>query len=98
MVNSVEELLQIQVYHPTTAFRHVLLRGKHRLLGASSGAKAVARLGKVRLKERTQYLMQGLLNEPINPCWNAQLPHSTIGLRNFHASHRLRLVCAVQQV
>jgi hypothetical protein len=42
--------------------------------------------------------MQGLLNEPIHNCWNAQLPHSTIGLRYLHASHRLRLVCAVQQV
>ena len=97
VIDSVKELLQIHIHDPAPPFSHVRARLRNRLLRAAARTKAVARFGKARLKQRTHHLMQCLLYEPIQDRRNAQLTHSARGLRNLHASHRLRLAPAIQQ-
>ena len=51
--------------HPASAITHLLLCLLHRLTRMTTGPEAETRLGKARIKSRTQDLMQGLLNQSI---------------------------------
>ena len=65
MVDTVEELLQIQTHYPAPAVLHVPTGLLHRLSGVAVGPEAVAVFGKVRVKDRAEYLMQGLLDQSV---------------------------------
>ena len=59
--------------------------------------KPVTVIAEARLKDRSQHLSQGLLNEPIQETGNAEHPFASLGLVNFHSTNRLWAVSAFQQ-
>ncbi len=97
VVHSIEELLQVQVHDPALPFRHVAPRRLHGLVRVASRTKAVARLGKLGLEQRLQYLMQRLLEQPVHHRRNAQSAYPALRLRYLHLAHRRRHVLARQQ-
>src|SRR5438552_2573099 len=98
MVHAVEELFQVQVHYPAMTRRHVLAGTQDRVLRAATRPKAEAFRREGRIKDRLQYLEQGLLDQPVQHRRNAQRPYSsTIRLGDFHLPDRLRNVPSLEQ-
>ena len=92
VVDPVKELLQVDIHHDAAAFLHVGLCATHRVVRPPSGPEAVARIREGRVEQRLQDLQQGLLDEPVEHGWDAELALAPARLRDRHPSHRLRLV------
>jgi hypothetical protein len=56
MINSIEELFQIEINHPAVALRDVLLRLGHGVMRRSTRSKSVAVLGERRVPSPLQNL------------------------------------------
>src|ERR1700757_3792202 len=99
MIYSIEELLQIEIDHPSVALRDVLLRLSHSVMRRSTRSKPVAVLGKRRVPPPLHYLHHRLLDKTIQYGGDAKLSHpSSIRLRDFHPPYRFRFVGPVQQL
>ncbi len=97
VIHSVEELLQVKIDDPSFAFRNVSLRRFDGLVSVASGAKAVTRLGKLRIEQRLQNLIERLLNQAVQHRRDAQSAYPALRLRYLHLAHRRRHVIARQQ-
>src|SRR5690606_25852130 len=93
----VEEAREVDVHYPALSSPLILARGEHRLVGTASGPKPVAVLREVRLKQRTEHLKRGLLQEPIQYRGHAQPAGSPAGFGYLDASHRLGSITTRQQ-
>src|SRR5258705_553966 len=98
VIDSIKELFQIEIDHPSVALRDVLLRLSHSVMRRSTRSKPVAVLGKRRVPSPLQNLHHRLLDEAIQHGWDAKLSHPSIRLRDFHPPHRSRFVSPVQQL
>src|SRR2546421_2976566 len=99
VIDSIEELFQIKIDHPSVTLRDVLLRLRHGLMCRPTRSKPIAVRGERRIPLLLQNLHHRLLDEAIQHGWNAKLSHpSAIRLRDFHPSHRFRFVGPVQQL
>src|SRR5947209_1086477 len=98
VVDSVKELFQVQIHHPSVPLPQVLLGLGHGLMGRPFRSEPVAVGRKRRIPSALQDLQDRLLDQPIQHCGNAQLPHSPLRFGDFHPPHRLRLVSPGQQL
>src|SRR5215472_7547152 len=97
--NSIQELFEVEVYHPVVPFGDILLRFAHRLLCATPRSETVAVFGECWVPALLQNLQRRLLDKPIQHARNAQFTHPTaIRLLDFHPSHRLRLIGSASQL
>src|SRR5581483_4761377 len=98
VIDSVEEFLQIEVYHPAVARRDVLLRPLHCLMRRPSRSKTIAAIGECPIPILLQYLHHRQLDEPVQHRWNAQQAHPSLWFRYFHPSYGLRFIGPFQQL
>ena len=98
MVDPVEELLQINVHHDSSAGLHIRLGGQNRFVRTSSGTKTVAVLAEGRIKNRLLHLQQSLLNQPIRHRRDAELALASVRLRDRYPSYRAGPVRPPQQL
>src|SRR4029077_9049828 len=99
VIDSIKELFQIEIDHPSVALRDVLLRLSHSVMRRSTRSKPVAVLGKRRVPSLLQNLHYRLLDEAIQHSWNAERTlASAVRLRDHHPPHRFRFVSPVQQL
>jgi hypothetical protein len=94
VVDLVEEARQVDIDHPFLTFCDVPACGRHRVVRRAAGAKAPAMLAHPAVERRAQDPMQGLLDQPVLHCGNAQPARPAAGLGNVHRPHRRRLVVA----
>ena len=87
VVDSIEELLQIKIYHPALTCTDVRLRSAHRLMSVATRTETKTPLREGRLKKRLQHLLQRLLDEPVQPRRYTQCAYPARGLRDIHSSH-----------
>jgi hypothetical protein len=73
VINSVEELLQVELNHPATACSDIPLCLCYRLMRRFPWSKTIAVIGKVRVPPLLQDLHDRLLDESIQHRWNTQL-------------------------
>ena len=66
MIDLVKESFQVDVHHPSLSFFDVFLRRSYRLMRATPGPEPVAVVTEVLFENRTQYLMESLLDQPID--------------------------------
>ena len=93
MVDSIEELLQININDELVALLQIALRLAHSLMSGSPGAESIAMLGKRLIPSSLQNLHHCLLDKAIQNRRNAELSHATsIGLGNFNSLDRQGLV------
>src|SRR6056297_3086969 len=90
VVHSVKELLKIDVDNPWTPLLQMLLGLLDCHVGTPLRSKAVACLRKGCVPLPLQLLHDGLLDEAIHRCGNAQLSYSFTGLWYPHPLHRFR--------
>ena len=64
VIDSVEELFEIEIDHEVVAVGDVTLRLSHRLMGGAPRSKAVTVLGKRRVPPLLENLQHSLLNQP----------------------------------
>src|SRR5205814_10337945 len=76
---------------------HILLRLGQSGERPASVAKAVTRFRKGRVQKRVQNLQDRLLHQAVYHRRNAQLSHSSAGLRDLRPSDRRRLIASVEQ-
>src|SRR6185312_6142820 len=98
VIDSIKELFQIEIDHPSVTLRDVLLRLSHSVMRRSTRSKPVAVLGERRVPSLLQHLHHRLLDEAIQRGGDAKLSHPSIRLRDFHPPHRFRFVGPVQQL
>jgi site-specific DNA recombinase len=96
VIDPIEELLQIDVYHPALSFADIALRLANRLVCSPARSEAEAPLREGGLKERLQHLVQRLLYQPIHQSRNAQCPHAARRLRDVHSPHRSSYISTFQ--
>ena len=88
VVYPVKELLQIGIHHPAPALFDVIPGLLHRKCGTASRSKAVAVSRERLFKQRTQDLMQGLLDESILYAGNSQHTLTTSGFGYLYLAYR----------
>src|SRR5450759_4079092 len=71
VIDSIEELFQIEINHPSVTLRDVLLRLTHGVMRRSTRSKPVAVLGKRRVPSLLQNLHHRLLDKAIQHGWDA---------------------------
>ena len=98
VVDPVEELLQINVYHDSSAGLHVRLGGQNRFVRPSSGTETVAVPAECRIKDRLQHLQQSLLDQPIRHRRYAELALAAVRFRDRYPSYRTGPVRPLQQL
>src|SRR5262252_2046514 len=98
VLDSIEKFLQIEIDDPTITLRDVLLRLGYCLMSRSTWSKTVTVIGKGRVPPSLQNLHHRLLDESIQHSWNAELAHSSVRLRYFYPTDRLRFVGFTQQL
>jgi hypothetical protein len=97
VVDPVEELGQVEVYHPAPAASDVVPGGLHRLPRIAPGSEAVARLTEPVLEDRLQDLQHRLLDQPVHHGGHTQCPDPTRGFGDVHRAHFPWQVAARQQ-
>ena len=65
VIDSIKELFQIEIDHPSVTLRDVLLRLSHSVMRRSTRSKPVAVLGERRVPSLLQHLHHRLLDEAI---------------------------------
>jgi hypothetical protein len=80
--------LQINVYDPFIAFRHVLPGGINRLMGAPAWPKPEAMLRELGVEYQREYLRYGLLDQPVQRRGHSQLSLAAVGLGDRHPANR----------
>src|SRR4249919_3541461 len=75
VIDSIKELFQIEIDHPSVALRDVLLRLSHSVMRRSTRSKPVAVLGKRRVPSPLQNLHHRLLDKAVQHGWDAKLSH-----------------------
>jgi site-specific DNA recombinase len=98
VVNSVKELFQIEVDHPAVPRSNMLLGTRHCLMRRASGTKPIALFREGVIPTASQNLHHCLLDHSIQHRRNAKLSHSSVRLRDFHPTYRLRLISSTQQL
>ncbi len=98
VVDSVEELFQIEIDHPTVSRSDMLVGTRNRLMRRASGTKPVARFREGMVPTALQNLHHCLLNQSIQHGWDAEFSHPSVQLRDFHPTHRQRLISPTQQL
>jgi hypothetical protein len=98
MIDSIEELFQIEINHPAVACSDILLRLSHGVT-CRSARRAVGTHSCVgRTSGSTEHLHHRLLDKAVQHGRDAKLSHpSSIRLRDVHPSHRFRFVGPDQQ-
>jgi hypothetical protein len=71
VIDPVKELLQVNVDDPVTTFLDVPLRRAHSIVCPTSRPKAVTVIGERRIESWSQYLQNGLLDDPIDDGGNS---------------------------
>src|SRR5210317_20484 len=92
MIDVVKELFQVQIYHPLITVVHVMLHLIHSLMCAPSRAESKTAFGEARVKDRCQYLRDGLLNQAVLDGRNAQWTLPAAFLGDFRSPHGKREV------
>src|SRR5579863_4360084 len=98
MIDSIEELLQVEINAPAAALSDILLCLRHCLMSRPPRSKTVAVIGKLRVPPPLQNLHDRLLDESIQHRRDAQLAHSAVRLRYLYPLHRLWSVRPVEQL
>jgi hypothetical protein len=98
VIDAIKEFLQININHDPPTGLHELLRGYYRIMSTPPGPKTVAVFTERRIKQRLQYLQQGLLNQPIRYRRYAQLALASVRFRDHYPSHRTGPVRPPQQL
>lgn len=80
VVNPVEKYLKIDIHHPAVSCFNVITSLLNRLVCITSRPEPVTGVREVRLKDRTQYLIQRLLDESAQHRGYPQLALSPPGL------------------
>ena len=86
------------VHHPALSFFDVFLRRSYCVMRATLGSEPVAMVTEVLFENRTQYLMNSLLNQPIDYGRYSQRSYPSLCLGYFHRSDRRWLVFASSQL
>ena len=92
MIHRVKVLLNVQVYHPFTAFVQVLQHLPYRLVAVSVRSKAIAMLAEIAFIAPAQYLRHRLLDHPVHYRLYSQRSLLSICLRYVHTPYWLRLI------
>src|ERR1700737_906121 len=99
MIDSIKELFQIEINHPSAALRNIPLRLSHGVMRRPTRSEPIAVLGERWIPLSLQDLHHRLLDKAVQHGWDAKLSHpSAIRLLDFHPSHRFRFVDPVQQL
>jgi hypothetical protein len=97
VVDPVEKLFQVKIYHPRIPLPDVGLGLRHRLVGTALRAKAVAPFRERRVPVCLQHLQQGLLDEPVEDDRYPQVSGPTPRLRDRHPAYRLGSIGSFHQ-
>ncbi len=97
VVYPIEEVLQIDIHHPSSPSFRYPLASLYRCMAASPGPKPVTCLMECRLVLRLQYLPHRFLHHPVHHVGYAQSPLPASCLRYPHAPDFSSLVTPVLQ-
>jgi hypothetical protein len=97
VVDLVEKFFEVKINHDVMPVRDVLLGSEQRIMRSPSRAEAEARRRETRIEPRLKDLQDRLLDQAIHHRRDAQLALAAAGLGDFHPTHRLRLVAAIEQ-
>ena len=97
MVDRVEELFEINIHGDLTAILNVLPKLTNSVVCRTVGPKAKTALGKCWVKDRLQHLRYGLLDNPVDDRWYAQLSFSALRLRYGFASDWVWLISPIDE-
>ena len=92
VIDSIEELLQVDVHDPAMARGNMLLRARHRLMGRAVRPEAEAVLGERRVPVHLQDLQHRLLDKAVEYRRNTELADTAARFRDLDTPHRLRPV------
>ena len=98
MIDSVEELFEIEIDHDVVALDDIMLRLSHCLMCGAPRSKAVTVLGKRRVPPLLENLQHSLLNQPVDDARNAELSDPAVRLGDFDPFGRLRLIGSLKQL
>jgi hypothetical protein len=100
LVDPVEEFLQVEIDHAGVPFGDIGLGSGDRLMGGSTGPKAVARVRERRVPAWLQHLQHRLLDEAVEHRRDAEGAHAVApaSLGDLDPQHRLRSVDATEQL
>ncbi|MBM2811014.1 MAG: hypothetical protein HW416_1773 [Chloroflexi bacterium] len=96
--NSVEERLDVGVYHPARPSVHRLPYLLTRLVRTPLRPKPVRALPKIHLEDRLQHQLRCCLHDPIPNRRYPQRSLSPVCLRDHHPPHRLRAISSLSQL
>lgn len=88
MIDTVKELLQVNVHDNCLALADVFLRLGYGLIGRASGTESVASVAERSVPLRLEYLQGRLLDEPVKCRWFTKLASSAIRFRDGYALYR----------
>ncbi|MNP35358.1 hypothetical protein D3C76_1286860 [compost metagenome] len=97
MVNSVEELLQIDFHTPAIPRSHMGSGHLDGLMRASARTEAIAVVRKQRVENWRELLLQCLLDQTIYDAGDTQLSCAALRFGNFNRPHCLGMVLTGQQ-
>ncbi len=86
-MDTVEELLQIDVHRVPPTLLHVTRCFGDRCVGSPPRPEAVAAVVERRVVDRLQNLAHGLLDPAVDHGWNPETPLPTTGLRDPHPTN-----------
>ena len=98
VIDPVEKFRQVDIDDEPITFDDIGLRLRHRLLGRAARPEAVAVLAECRVPQRLKPLQHRLLDHTVDHGWNAEVARPAGRLRDFHPTHRLRLVAPLEQL
>src|SRR5215831_11882823 len=98
MVDTIEELFEIDIDHPFVAFGDIELRLSHGLMSRATGPESVAVLRERRVPAALQDLQDRLLDQAIQHGGDAELAHPAVRLGDLDSPYRQRLVSPVQEL
>ncbi len=93
----IEELCQIHIHHIRIPFFYVVSCRFHRIVCAASRSKSIAMGAECRFKDRTEYLMNCLLDHPIQDGRNSQVSDASTGFGYFYTFDGTRDVAPLIQ-
>jgi hypothetical protein len=88
VVDFVKEAFQVQVNDVLIAFVDIAFRSAQGLMSTAAGTKAITEGRKVLIENRSQYLMDGLLDEAVRRRGDTQQSGTSVRLGNFYAPDR----------
>ena len=97
VMDSVEEVLQVDVDHPCSTFFQIRTRLPYRRVATAPGSEPMAARMKRRFELRLQHLPHRLLHHPVDHIGNTQSPMTSACLGNPHPPNIAGNVATRQQ-